>query len=39
MSQVRLELMLCGGTGCRASGSNPFKDALAAEITRRELDD
>ncbi len=38
MNQVRLELMLCGGTGCRASGSNPFKDALAAEITRRELD-
>ncbi len=39
MNQVRLELMLCGGTGCRASGSDPFKDALAAEITRRGLDD
>lgn len=38
MNQARLELMLCGGTGCRASGSHPFKDALAAEITRRELD-
>jgi len=39
MNQVRLELMLCGGTGCRASGSNPFKDALNAEITKRGLDD
>ncbi|MFO8113544.1 MAG: NADH-quinone oxidoreductase subunit NuoF [Desulfosalsimonadaceae bacterium] len=38
MNQARLELMLCGGTGCRASGSQMFKDALAAEITRRELD-
>ena len=39
MNQVRLELMLCGGTGCRASGSNPFKDALIDEIAKRGLDD
>ena len=39
MNQVRLELMLCGGTGCRASGSNPFKDALNAEITKRGLEE
>jgi NADH:ubiquinone oxidoreductase subunit F (NADH-binding)/(2Fe-2S) ferredoxin/NAD-dependent dihydropyrimidine dehydrogenase PreA subunit len=38
MNQVRLELMLCGGTGCRASGSHKFKDALLEEITRKELD-
>ncbi len=30
MNQARLELMLCGGTGCQASGSNGLKEALEA---------
>jgi len=38
MSQARLELMLCGGTGCHASGSSGFKDALEAEIRSQGLD-
>jgi NADH-quinone oxidoreductase subunit F len=37
--QYRLRLMLCGGTGCRASGTHSFKAALAEEIAHRGLGD
>ena len=33
----RLYLMLCGGTGCRASGSLEVKKALITELERRGL--
>jgi NADH-quinone oxidoreductase subunit F/NAD(P)H dehydrogenase (quinone)/NADP-reducing hydrogenase subunit HndC len=32
-------LMICGGTGCHATGSIPVRDALRAEIEQRELGD
>jgi NADH-quinone oxidoreductase subunit F len=37
--QYRLRLMLCGGTGCRASGTHSFKAALSEEIRHRGLND
>ena len=39
MNKVRTQLMLCGGTGCRASGSELFQETLKKEIERRELSD
>ncbi|MGM0452028.1 MAG: NADH-quinone oxidoreductase subunit NuoF [Thermodesulfobacteriota bacterium] len=38
MKQLRIQLMLCGGSGCQASGSVEFQQALEAEIKRRELE-
>ena len=38
MSQPRIDLMLCGGTGCHASGSSEVKKALEAELRRQNLD-
>jgi NADH-quinone oxidoreductase subunit F/NAD(P)H dehydrogenase (quinone)/NADP-reducing hydrogenase subunit HndC len=39
MSQVRTQLMLCGGTGCQANRSVEFKEALEAELNRQGLAD
>ncbi len=38
MNQHRIDLMLCGGTGCHASGASEFKKALGAELERQNLD-
>ncbi|MGB5983778.1 MAG: NAD(P)H-dependent oxidoreductase subunit E, partial [Desulfobacterales bacterium] len=35
----RTYLLLCGGTGCHATGSLKVKDALIQEIEKRELSD
>jgi NADH:ubiquinone oxidoreductase subunit F (NADH-binding)/(2Fe-2S) ferredoxin/NAD-dependent dihydropyrimidine dehydrogenase PreA subunit len=37
MSNVRTQLMLCSGTGCQASRSIPFRDALQKELERQGL--
>jgi NADH-quinone oxidoreductase subunit F/NAD(P)H dehydrogenase (quinone)/NADP-reducing hydrogenase subunit HndC len=37
MSNVRTQLMLCSGTGCHASRSLPFRDALQKELERQGL--
>ena len=37
MSKVRTQLMLCSGTGCQASRSIPFRDALQKELERQGL--
>jgi len=37
MSNYRLHLMLCGGTGCQASGSEKLKDILEEELKKRDL--
>ena len=37
MSKIRMQLMLCGGTGCNSTGTEKFKDALLEELGRREL--
>ena len=39
MNKVRTHLMLCGGTGCHASGSGLFRETLQKELERRELSD
>ena len=39
MNKVRTQLMLCGGTGCRASASGLFQEALQKELERMELSD
>ena len=39
MSKTRMQLMLCGGTGCHATGSKPFQEALNAELVNRGLAD
>ncbi|MCF8095806.1 MAG: NADH-quinone oxidoreductase subunit NuoF [Desulfobacteraceae bacterium] len=39
MDQDRLHLMLCGGTGCHASGSKGFHEALDAELKKQGLDE
>ncbi|MGD9240778.1 MAG: NADH-quinone oxidoreductase subunit NuoF [Desulfobacterales bacterium] len=39
MSKARTHLMLCGGTGCHASGSGLFRETLQKELERRELSD
>jgi len=38
MDQARLHLMLCGGTGCHASGSKKFHEALDEELKKHGLD-
>ena len=38
MDQARLHLMLCGGTGCHASGSKSFHEALDAELKNQGLE-
>ena len=37
MSKNRIQLMLCGGTGCRATRSIDFKNALNAELEKQNL--
>ena len=37
MGNVRTQLMLCSGTGCQASRSIPFRDALQKELERQGL--
>jgi NADH:ubiquinone oxidoreductase subunit F (NADH-binding)/(2Fe-2S) ferredoxin/Pyruvate/2-oxoacid:ferredoxin oxidoreductase delta subunit len=39
MKAVRSHLLLCGGTGCRASGGMTLKDVLEAELEKRGLSD
>ena len=39
MNKVRTHLMLCGGTGCHASGTGLFKETLQKELARKELSD
>ena len=36
---VRSHVLICGGTGCTSSGSNKIKDALAAELQAKGLDE
>ena len=38
MTEYRTDLLLCGGTGCRASGSIELKEALGKELVRQGLD-
>ncbi len=37
MNKVRTQLMLCGGTGCYASGTKGFQEALQKELVRQGL--
>ena len=37
MATFRAELLLCGGTGCHASGSLEIKDALERELSKQGL--
>jgi NADH:ubiquinone oxidoreductase subunit F (NADH-binding)/(2Fe-2S) ferredoxin/NAD-dependent dihydropyrimidine dehydrogenase PreA subunit len=37
MNKVRTQLMLCGGTGCHASGTKGFQKALQKELVRQGL--
>ena len=37
MKKVRTELMLCGGTGCHSSGTQPVMDKLRSELQRQGL--
>jgi NADH:ubiquinone oxidoreductase subunit F (NADH-binding)/(2Fe-2S) ferredoxin/NAD-dependent dihydropyrimidine dehydrogenase PreA subunit len=39
MNKVRTQLMLCSGTGCQASDSGVFQEALQKELERRGLAD
>lgn len=39
MKTYRMHMMLCGGTGCIASGSPKVKQALEEELARRGLED
>jgi len=39
MKMFRSHLLLCGGTGCHASGSLNVKKALVAELLKRGLTD
>ncbi|MBF0202378.1 MAG: NADH-quinone oxidoreductase subunit NuoF [Desulfamplus sp.] len=39
MSQTRIELMLCGGTGCDATGSEKVRAALQSQIEKQGLSD
>jgi NADH:ubiquinone oxidoreductase subunit F (NADH-binding)/(2Fe-2S) ferredoxin/Pyruvate/2-oxoacid:ferredoxin oxidoreductase delta subunit len=39
MNKVRTQLMLCSGTGCQASESGKFQEALQKELERRGLAD
>ena len=37
MSKTRIQLMLCGGTGCHSTGSKPFQAALEQELIDKGL--
>ena len=37
MTTYRMDLLLCGGTGCHASGSQEIKEALKEELARHKL--
>ena len=37
MNAYRAELLLCGSTGCHASGSRAVKDALQKELVQQNL--
>ena len=37
MNKIRMQLMLCGGTGCDATGSNKVRAALQEEIEKQGL--
>lgn len=39
MKVFRSHILICGGTGCRATGSAGVKQALATEITKQKLAD
>ncbi len=39
MSTYRTHLLLCGGTGCQATGSNAVKESLEKELARHGLQD
>jgi len=39
MANPRLQLMLCGGTGCQASGSREFHQALYEELEKQGLEE
>jgi NADH:ubiquinone oxidoreductase subunit F (NADH-binding)/(2Fe-2S) ferredoxin/NAD-dependent dihydropyrimidine dehydrogenase PreA subunit len=38
MKKARIQLMLCGGSGCQATGSRKFQNALEKELERSRLD-
>ena len=38
MNTHRMDLLLCAGTGCVASGSLEIKDSLIKELARHGLD-
>jgi NADH:ubiquinone oxidoreductase subunit F (NADH-binding)/(2Fe-2S) ferredoxin/Pyruvate/2-oxoacid:ferredoxin oxidoreductase delta subunit len=37
MNKVRTQLMLCGGTGCHATGTREFQETLQKELERQGL--
>jgi NADH-quinone oxidoreductase subunit F/NAD(P)H dehydrogenase (quinone)/NADP-reducing hydrogenase subunit HndC len=37
MNKVRTQLMLCGGTGCHATGTQEFQETLQKELERQGL--
>jgi len=37
MNKVRTQLMLCGGTGCHATGTQEFRETLQKELDRQGL--
>lgn len=39
MKAIRLEVLICGGTGCYSSGSTKVRDALEREINKLGLQD
>ncbi|MGD2125335.1 MAG: NADH-quinone oxidoreductase subunit NuoF [Desulfobacteraceae bacterium] len=39
MTTYRMDLLLCGGTGCHASGSQEIKEILKKELVRHQLED
>ncbi|NLG51700.1 MAG: (2Fe-2S) ferredoxin domain-containing protein, partial [Chloroflexi bacterium] len=38
-SLYRANVLVCSGTGCTASGSQPLMEALKSEVIRRGLED
>ena len=39
MKAFRSHILICGGTGCHASGSLAVKKALTEELAKRNLSD
>ncbi len=37
MNKIRMQLMLCGGTGCDSTGSERVREALLQEIKKQDL--